>query len=924
MMSTTIHEYDASVRSDRSRDRAHRRKKQREETRSDTAHNETSNHRSHRRRKENVESTEENASNYHTNDGEYAPRLANNDYPQPGESENYPERNESVTKAGGNHRHGERRSKHRSHRRYSSARESEYMNAPVSQAHDRYHQESNPAEYPYGHEETEEYVEEQTGYTPSVDENYPEHEGSVLSGSQIPNGSVSYQPEYDMRRRTNYSRSGSHLDPSAQSVSEFGDHSVHSGTPHTVGGGEPGYWHMDDERNISIPPVVTNDAGPECVSARPKPLQKFLSSFRRLKPKSLQRPEPQTTDSSGSLNARVIMLDGEEVSYPLDKNDLGLALFNKVCETLDLLETDYFGLTYVSNKLRTWFWLDMDKKISKQLRNDEQWIFSFQVRFYPPEPTLLQEDITRYLLTLQVRQDIYTGKLPCSWVTQALLGSFMVQAELGDYEERQFGGSTDYLNEFEFIPSPTPQLLQKIAELHKTHIGMKPNQADIKYLETAKRLELYGVDLHPVRDMENVDIYLGVGFHGIVIYRDRLRIGRFAWPKVLRISFKKNNFYLKIRPDNTEPVEAVIGFRLLNHYLANRLWKAAVEHHAFFRLKEARLPKGPSTPLNPTHTYTGRTFFQYRTMNISRPHPQFNRSLMKRRTSSMPTGLNKTGSMHTLSRAHPRDMTVGRTQETDGFGKRRSGSAQISLATTGHANSTGQLYNTVPRGSDFHDGRSQLSRMTNETGGPSISYASGARGSSASHSRPHDYVNYSKGQPEWYDKAESIVSGSVLTESNAHQSSVITRHSDRRTKDRRPLSPVYVNEPARSGLSGKETDTPSELDQASSAWRTSDQSSGRRQPPRGGVPALGGAMLSSQGSRNNQTVTPTPQSRHRQGHLQEDEEPEQLSDGMDDVNYYTSEESHTERHNSHVKNRPPRSPPNQISRRRHSNTELML
>lgn len=78
---------------------------------------------------------------------------------------------------------------------------------------------------------------------------------------------------------------------------------------------------------------------------------------------------------------------------------------------------------------------------------------------------------------------------------------------------------------------------------------MKPGQADIKYLETAKRLDLYGLDLHPARDMENVEIYIGVGFSGIVVYRDRVRIGRFAWPKVLRISYKKNYFYLKIRPD---------------------------------------------------------------------------------------------------------------------------------------------------------------------------------------------------------------------------------------------------------------------------------------------------------------------------------------------------------------------------------------
>lgn len=222
----------------------------------------------------------------------------------------------------------------------------------------------------------------------------------------------------------------------------------------------------------------------------------------------------------------------------------------------------------------------------------------------------------------------------------------------------------------------------------------------------------------------------------------------------------------------------------------------------------------------------------------------------------------------------------------------------------GHINSSGHVYNTVPRGSDFHDGRSQLNHMTNETEGPSISQMTGARASPLSHSRPHEYVNYSKVQPEFYEKGDSFVSASVLTESTARRSSSGSRQPDRRNKDRRPLSPVYVNAPARPGAGGNEIETPSELVQDSSTWRARRQSSGRRQPPRGGVPVFGGPMVSSQDSRDNQNATPIPRSRNRQEYFPEELESEQPSDDMVDVNYYTSEESHTERPDSHVKNRP--------------------
>ncbi|CUT98644.1 protein 4.1 [Echinococcus multilocularis] len=420
---------------------------------------------------------------------------------------------------------------------------------------------------------------------------------------------------------------------------------------------------------------------------------KFLASFRRKKiQKATSSPvffkkvgasdsEKPPKPISESVTARILLLDGEEVLMRLSKRALGLELLERICDGQDIIETDYFGITYTDKKLGTWFWLDVDKKIIKQVKNVADWQFYFQVKFYPPEPTMLQDETTRYQLVLQVRQDVYTGKLPCSWVTQALLGSFLAQSELGDYDSTAQGRGLDYLRQLEFVRSPTDQLLQKILELHKTHKGMKPGQADIKYLETAKRLDLYGLDLHPARDMENVEIYIGVGYSGIVVYRDRVRIGRFAWPKVLRISYKKNYFYLKIRPDYTEPEEAVVGFLMLNAQLAKRLWKTAVEHHTFFRLKEPRPQKrGPIGFLGGSSRfqYSGKTFFQYRTTQIDHPKMMAGDALGEglrpshHRTASVPVALNRAGirynSVHSLNRTHPRDMTIGKAQSSDYLG----------------------------------------------------------------------------------------------------------------------------------------------------------------------------------------------------------------------------------------------------------------
>ncbi|XP_053324066.1 band 4.1-like protein 3 isoform X12 [Spea bombifrons] len=332
------------------------------------------------------------------------------------------------------------------------------------------------------------------------------------------------------------------------------------------------------------------------------------------------------------MQAKVTLLDGSEYTCEVEKRARGQILLDRVCEHLNLLEKDYFGLTYKDSESQK-NWLDPAKEIKKQIRNGA-WQFSFNVKFYPPDPSQLSEDITRYYLCLQLRDDIVYGRLPCSFVTLALLGSYTVQSELGDYDPEEYG--SDYVSEFRFAQNQTKELEDKVVELHKSYRGMTPAEAEMHFLENAKKLSMYGVDLHHAKDSEGVEIMLGVCASGLLIYRDRLRINRFAWPKVLKISYKRNNFYIKIRPGEFEQFESTIGFKLPNHRAAKRLWKVCVEHHTFFRLLMPEAPPKKFLTLGSKFRYSGRTQAQTRRASalIDRPAPYFERSSSKRYTMS--------------------------------------------------------------------------------------------------------------------------------------------------------------------------------------------------------------------------------------------------------------------------------------------------
>ncbi|XP_035490503.2 protein 4.1 isoform X4 [Scophthalmus maximus] len=344
---------------------------------------------------------------------------------------------------------------------------------------------------------------------------------------------------------------------------------------------------------------------------------------------------PRAPRRAKTMDIKVTLLDDTLYECELDKHATGQELFMKVCDHLNLLEKDYYGLT-IWETLTMKNWMDMTKEIRRQVQGSN-YSFTFNVKFYPPDPAQLSEDITRYYLSLQLRRDILQSRLPCSFVTLALLGSYALQSELGEYDPEMHG--SEYAKDLKMAQGQTKELEDKMMELHQTYRSMSPAQADLMFLENAKKLSMYGVDLHQAKDLDGVDIMLGVCSSGLMVYKDKLRINRFPWPKVLKVSYKRSSFFIKIRPSEVEQFESAIGFKLPNYKAAKKLWKVCVEHHTFFRLTSTEMATTPRKflALGSKFRYSGRTQAQTRQASslIDRPAPLFQRSSSKRNSRSL-------------------------------------------------------------------------------------------------------------------------------------------------------------------------------------------------------------------------------------------------------------------------------------------------
>ncbi|XP_064875113.1 tyrosine-protein phosphatase non-receptor type 4-like isoform X2 [Oncorhynchus nerka] len=282
------------------------------------------------------------------------------------------------------------------------------------------------------------------------------------------------------------------------------------------------------------------------------------------------------------VGCNILLLDNTVQAFKVNKHNQGQVLLEEVFKHLELTERDYFGLHLSDDSSDSPRWLDPNKPIRKQLKRGSPHNLSFRVKFFVTDPNKLQEEYTRYQYFLQLKQDILTGRLPCPHNTAALLASYAVQSELGDYSDSEH--APGYLSEFCFIPNPPQGFHKEVTKHHQQHGGLSSAQSEFNYLNTARTLELYGVELHYARDQRNTEILIGVMSAGIVVYKNRVRINCFPWLKIVKILFKCKQFFVQLRREVNETRETLLGFNMVSYRACKNLWKTCVEHHTFFRL----------------------------------------------------------------------------------------------------------------------------------------------------------------------------------------------------------------------------------------------------------------------------------------------------------------------------------------------------
>ncbi|XP_062395371.1 tyrosine-protein phosphatase non-receptor type 3 isoform X1 [Sardina pilchardus] len=291
----------------------------------------------------------------------------------------------------------------------------------------------------------------------------------------------------------------------------------------------------------------------------------------------------------------VLFPDGDTHTFHVNKQQDGSGLFSAVCAQLSVQDTHYYSLLISENTLRETSprWLEQNKPLKKQLKGPSPFFLSFRVRFFVSDPNSLQHEQTRHFYFLQIKRDIQEGRLKCPLSSAVVLASYAVQSELGDHKPETPSG---YLSKAHFLPEQNEDFLPKVEALHPQHRGLSQCEAELCFLNTARTLELYGVELHVAKDENKSTLWVGIASGGVALFCNLICTSFFPWINIIKISFKRKRFCIHLRRKHGEVGEQVVSVCMQNSRNCKNLWRSCVDHHTFYQHRNTH-PSPTSRPL---------------------------------------------------------------------------------------------------------------------------------------------------------------------------------------------------------------------------------------------------------------------------------------------------------------------------------------
>ncbi|XP_075965416.1 tyrosine-protein phosphatase non-receptor type 3 isoform X2 [Anarhichas minor] len=300
----------------------------------------------------------------------------------------------------------------------------------------------------------------------------------------------------------------------------------------------------------------------------------------------------------------VQLLDGTIETFRVSKQDEGVVLLDQVCDHLGLQERQLFSLQIresstaiasITANTHSPRWLEPEKPLKKQIKGlASPFYMNFRVRFFISDPNTLQHEQTRHLYFLQIRSDIREGRLQCPLSAAVVLASYAVQSEMGDHCPSRLPG---YLSKCYFIPAQDEDFLSKVEDLHPQHKGLKQSEAELCFLNTARTLELYGVELHAAMDTNDAPLMVGLASSGVAIFCNMICSSFFPWGNIIKISFKRKRFLIHLKRKHGETQDCEVSLVLPCPKTCKNLWRSSVDHHSFCSNRTVRSPKHNNSPV---------------------------------------------------------------------------------------------------------------------------------------------------------------------------------------------------------------------------------------------------------------------------------------------------------------------------------------